>query len=147
MEKKLYRSRRQQVIAGVCGGIGEYFGVDISLIRLGWALLILIGGTGLLLYIICAIVIPKEPASGSETVLRNADGTETVIREQALDVEPSGSNPFLLIAGLGLMAIGAWTLFTRVLPIDLIRELRAFGWPIVLIVIGAAVLYSAFRKR
>lgn len=147
MEKKLYRSKRQQVIAGVCGGIGEYFGVDVTLIRLGWALLILIGGTGLLLYIICAIVIPKAPDSGSETVIRNADGTEMVIREQQDAVEPSANNQFLLIAGLGLMVLGAWTLFTRVLPRDIIRELRGFGWPLILIVIGAAVMYSAFRKQ
>lgn len=61
MTKKLYRSRRDRVFAGVCGGIGEYFDIDSSLVRILWVLLILGPGTGLLAYIICAIIIPESP--------------------------------------------------------------------------------------
>ncbi|MDD3027585.1 MAG: PspC domain-containing protein [Erysipelotrichaceae bacterium] len=61
MTKKLYRSRRDRVFAGVCGGIGEYFDIDSSLVRILWVLLILGAGTGLLAYIICAIIIPESP--------------------------------------------------------------------------------------
>ncbi len=61
MTKKLYRSRQDRVFAGVCGGIGEYFDIDSSLVRILWVLLILGGGTGLLAYIICAIIIPESP--------------------------------------------------------------------------------------
>lgn len=60
-EKKLYRSLKDKQFAGVCGGFAEYFGVDSTLIRLAWLLSILFAGTGLLLYIICAIVIPENP--------------------------------------------------------------------------------------
>lgn len=58
--KKLYRSRRNSMIAGVCGGIGEYLNVDPTLIRLLWVLLGLAGGTGVLVYIAAAIIIPDE---------------------------------------------------------------------------------------
>ena len=60
MEKKLYRIREGKVIAGVCSGIGAYFNVDPTLIRVAWALLATTG-TGLLAYLICALVIPEEP--------------------------------------------------------------------------------------
>ncbi|MBQ1674528.1 MAG: PspC domain-containing protein [Oscillospiraceae bacterium] len=60
MEKKLYRIREGKVIAGVCNGIGAYFNVDPTLIRVAWALLAATG-TGILAYVICALVIPEEP--------------------------------------------------------------------------------------
>lgn len=60
MEKKLYRSESDKKICGVCGGIGEYFGWDSSLVRLGWVLFSCLGGSGLLAYIIAAIIIPKR---------------------------------------------------------------------------------------
>jgi phage shock protein C len=60
---KLYRSKRNRIIAGVCGGIGEYFKIDPTLIRLLWLLIsILSGGAGgLFAYIIAWIIIPEEP--------------------------------------------------------------------------------------
>jgi phage shock protein C len=61
MQKKLYRSRTEKKIAGVSGGIAAYFDIDPTLIRLVWVLTLLFMGTGLLAYIICAIVIPEEP--------------------------------------------------------------------------------------
>jgi len=59
--KRLYKSRVDRKISGVCGGIAEYFNIDSTLIRLVWALAILFGGTGLLAYIIAAIVMPDRP--------------------------------------------------------------------------------------
>ena len=61
MQKKLYRSKHDQKIAGVCAGIAEYFGIDATIIRLIWALLILCAGSGLLAYILCAFIIPEKP--------------------------------------------------------------------------------------
>ena len=68
MEKKLYRSRKNKSIAGVCGGIAEYFKIDVTIIRLIWALAILCAGTGLLAYIVCAVVIPEAPEDDYVTV-------------------------------------------------------------------------------
>ncbi len=61
MEKKLYKSRTDKKIDGVCGGIAEYFNVDSTLIRLAWILFIALGGSGILAYIIAALVMPVKP--------------------------------------------------------------------------------------
>ena len=66
MEKKLYRSRADKKLCGVCGGLAKYFGVDATIIRLALVLLCLFGGGGLLAYIICALVIPEEPKEGEQ---------------------------------------------------------------------------------
>lgn len=58
--KKLYRSKSNRMISGVCGGLGEYIGVDPTLIRLAYVLLSIAYGTGLLLYILFSVIIPEE---------------------------------------------------------------------------------------
>ena len=62
--KKLYKSNTDKKIAGVCGGIAEYFNIDSTLVRLGWVLFCALGGSGVLAYIIAAIIIPEAPAGG-----------------------------------------------------------------------------------
>ena len=61
MEKKLYRSRTDKKLAGVCGGLAKYLNMDTTIVRLIWALVTLFAGAGLLAYIVCALVIPEEP--------------------------------------------------------------------------------------
>lgn len=58
--KRIFRSRKDKIIAGVCGGLAEYFNIDPTIVRLVWALLVLLAGTGILVYIVCAIVIPLK---------------------------------------------------------------------------------------
>ena len=60
--KRLYRSRTDKKIGGVCGGLGAYFDIDPVIFRLLWVAIALIGGVGLLAYVICWIVIPLAPA-------------------------------------------------------------------------------------
>jgi phage shock protein C len=59
--KRLYRSRTDRKIAGICGGFGTYFGVDPVIFRIVWALLVLGYGAGLVVYLICWLAIPLEP--------------------------------------------------------------------------------------
>ncbi len=59
MEKKLFRSEKK-IIGGVCGGLGEYFGVDPVIVRLLWVTSVLMFGVGILGYLICWIVIPSK---------------------------------------------------------------------------------------
>jgi len=59
MKKELRRSATDSRICGVCGGIGEYFGIDSNLVRLIWAAFSLMAGSGILLYIAAAIIMPK----------------------------------------------------------------------------------------
>jgi phage shock protein PspC (stress-responsive transcriptional regulator) len=62
MPKKLFKSKTDKKIAGVCGGLGKYLDIDPSIIRLIWASLVFFAGTGLYLYIIAALILPFEEA-------------------------------------------------------------------------------------
>ena len=70
MMKQLYKSSTNKKIAGVCGGIGEYFGIDPTIVRLGFVALSLLAGGGLAVYIIAAILMPE-----GEACSRTADNT------------------------------------------------------------------------
>ena len=61
MEKKLYKSVNDRKIFGVCGGFGEYFGIDPTWIRLGIALFVLAGGAGIPVYLIAALIMKDNP--------------------------------------------------------------------------------------
>ncbi len=58
--KKLFKSSTDKKICGICGGLGEYFGIDSTLIRLAWVVFTFFAGSGILAYIIAAIVIPSD---------------------------------------------------------------------------------------
>lgn len=60
--KKLYKSRNDRKICGVCGGLAEYFNVDSTVVRLLWVILIFCFGTGFLAYFIAALVLPDPPS-------------------------------------------------------------------------------------
>jgi len=60
-ERRLCRSRRRRVLGGVAGGLAEFLGTDVVLVRLAWVLLALCGGTGILAYIVAWIIMPEEP--------------------------------------------------------------------------------------
>lgn len=59
MKTRLYKSKNK-MIAGVCAGIAEYFSIDPTLIRLAWVVFCALGGSGVLAYIIAAIIIPEQ---------------------------------------------------------------------------------------
>jgi len=127
MERKLYRSRNDQVIGGVCSGIAEYFGVDTVIVRLLAALAVFIGGGGVMAYIIMWIVIPEKP-SDMETSERTFEDKEFKKRD---------SNK---IIGLGLIALGGYLGIQRFIPWDL----GQYIWPAILIIGG---LYILTRRK
>ncbi|MBC7320514.1 PspC domain-containing protein [bacterium] len=61
MERRIYRSKKNRMIAGVCGGIAEYLNIDPAIVRLIMALLVLANGLGIILYILAVIIIPEKP--------------------------------------------------------------------------------------
>lgn len=63
MEKRLFRSRTDRWLSGVCGGLGKYFNVDPTLVRVLFAVALIFAGTSLLVYIILIVVMPEEPES------------------------------------------------------------------------------------
>ena len=60
-DKRLYRARSDRKLAGVCAGIADYFGWDPTLVRVGWIVLTLMGGSGILLYLLLWLVMPEVP--------------------------------------------------------------------------------------
>ncbi len=61
MTKKLYKSNKNKMLCGVCGGVGEFFDIDPTLVRLGWVAFCALGGSGIIAYIIAAIIVPQNP--------------------------------------------------------------------------------------
>ena len=61
MNKKLYRSRTDKQLAGVCGGLGKYFDIDPTIIRLAWVVSVFCAGGGVIAYILAMIIVPQEP--------------------------------------------------------------------------------------
>jgi len=86
MKKKLYRSKKDSMIAGVCGGIAEYFDVDSTLIRLLTVLFVLLGGAGVAVYIIAWIVIPKNTEQVSDGKLDKGEESKKKIKKGAEEV-------------------------------------------------------------
>jgi phage shock protein C len=137
--KRLYRSNNDVVIAGVCSGVAEYFNVDPVIVRILWAIMVVFGGTGLLAYIICAIVIPKRPLDdvGYEFVSdeNQTHGGDPSSREPRKGVDVSSDNARLII-GLGFIGLGALLFFRQMLPwFDFSLVL-----PVILILIGGLIV-------
>ena len=61
MKRKLYRDTANGTIAGVCAGLAKYLDIDVTIIRILWALITLAGGSGLIAYLVCALIIPEQP--------------------------------------------------------------------------------------
>ncbi|HSL97614.1 MAG TPA: PspC domain-containing protein [Candidatus Deferrimicrobiaceae bacterium] len=143
MRERLYRSRTDRMIFGVAGGMARWLEVDPAVVRLVWALLIIAGGVGLLLYIVAAIVIPEEPLGAmppSGTGPPPAGGGPGGTGWATPPRRDSGSAP--LIIGVVLVLLGAWFLAERYISwLD-----NALLWPALLIVVGALLLMGAMRR-
>jgi len=140
--KRLFRSRNDKIVAGVCGGIGEYFNVDSVLVRLVWGILFFIGGAGLLGYIIAWIIIPMRfDMPGS--VMDSEEEKHVQIK--------TNYTPQLLI-GLFLVFIGAVLLIRDWWYLDQIyRDIFRFSWkylfPGLLIGLGIYVIAKGNRSN
>jgi len=127
--RRLYKSRRDRVIDGVCGGVAEYFEVDPTIVRILWVLITLLGGSGFILYIIAMIIMPVNPehvAAGqaSTTPVKNTD------RKRFWGVLLILVGALILFANLGWWAAFHWWHVSW----DVV-------FPIVLILIGFWLMY------
>lgn len=153
--QRLYRSSTDRMIAGVCGGLGKYFSVDPTIVRLVFLLLLILGGSGFLLYLILWIVVPDEQQLGAaprDVMQANTQEMAQSAREfgksmgQAAgsssgDVAQSAARNGPLIFAVILIFLGIWFLLQNLLHID-VGQL----WPVILIVIGLALVIPALRK-
>jgi phage shock protein PspC (stress-responsive transcriptional regulator) len=153
--KKFYRSRTEKVFAGVCGGLAEYFDLDVILVRLLFLVLIVFAGGGLFAYIILWIITPEKPIDYSQF-----QNPPTMENNPSPHEEPKGSqeksknDPFRypprhhkdrgnLIGGLVLITLGALFLADEFIPHVSFSDL----WPIILVVIGIGLLINSFSGR
>jgi phage shock protein C len=158
MEKKLYRSRSDSMIAGVCGGLGEYLNVDPVWIRLGFVLL-LVGGAsvGFWAYIILWIVVPqegREESTPGETVQANVQEMAERARELGQGVQRGLRNGREAqegedSSGVAIVAMG----FILVGAVLLLDNLNLFSWlswgtlwPLALIFLGGALFFSRVKE-
>ncbi|GAB6087704.1 PspC domain-containing protein [Alkaliphilus crotonatoxidans] len=145
MNKKLYLSRNDKKLAGVCGGIAEYFDIDSTLVRLLWVLFTIPGGAGLLVYIIAAVIMNEPPIHQNHQGGINLDKDQNVSGSyyESSQSERSNHRDNILIGGI-LVVLGGYFLT---------KNLFNWSWlsirylmPILLIVIGTAVLINGKRK-
>lgn len=120
--RKLYKSRRDRMIDGVCGGIAEYFDVDPTIVRIVWVLVTLMGGTGLLLYIAGMIIIPANPEIAPVMAAGTPAPAPAGDRRRFWGVMLILAGATFLLINLGWYAGFHWWSFSRsvVLPILLI---------------------------
>ncbi len=125
--KRLYRARADRMIAGVCGGLGQYFNVDPVLVRLGFIFLGLPAGIGLIAYLILAIVVAERPLGEPEPVV---SGTLDTSRGRAIaGFALLGFGLVFLVSNLGLLGFFDWGRW----------------WPLLLVGAGALILINRTR--
>jgi phage shock protein C len=119
--KRLYRSVDDRIIAGVCGGIGEYFGIDPVLVRLLWALFVLVYGAGIILYLIAWVIIPSA-AKAKKKAEKEARPIEAGVALGAVLVVAAiaillrnlfGWFKWIYATALVLLAMGLYLIFRR----------------------------------
>jgi len=155
MGRQLHRSKTNKVIAGVCGGLGEYFGIEPTLIRLIWAVICLPFIPALIAYIVAAIVIPEGTGAGTAGSTRqppqNADEFSNWDEEAAKWKEPAvewkdptrtGSDRTGVFIGGILIVLGGAFLAKEFFHWFNFR----YFWPLVFIGIGALIIYKGWRK-
>ncbi|MFO7814526.1 MAG: PspC domain-containing protein [Halanaerobiales bacterium] len=155
MEKKLYRSKKDQIIGGVCGGIAEYFGIDPTLVRLAFVLFALIEGAGIIAYIIAWIIVPerpKGPTTKSEEEIYDVEmNNQEEDEEESYKAEGKSSShkekkskeKRKRILGLILVFLGIFFILENWIPGFYWRRF----WPVILIVLGVLLIYREATNR
>ncbi len=129
MEKKLYRSRENRVVGGICGGIGEYLEIDPVIVRLIFLISFFVAGVGFLGYIIAWIIIPERPLDHEEIEF---EIDEEVIKEQ--------KEKRMKVLGYVLFGLGIF--FTLELWFNIDFDLGAEFWSMGLILIGLVIIFK-----
>lgn len=132
--KRLYKSRQNKVIDGICGGIAQYFSVDPTIVRILWVLITLLGGSGLILYIIAMIIMPVNPEYAA-TAASAGGAAVTADRKRNWGIVLILLGVFIMMTNLGWLADINWWHFSRTVV-----------FPVSLILIGLLFIYVQTRK-
>jgi phage shock protein C len=142
-KKRLYRSEKNEMIAGVCAGLAEYFEIDPTLIRIAFVLFTLMGGSGVLVYILLWIVMPEEADANTVAADRLGD-VVTDMKDKATQVVQSvtGKGPANNSAGVFALLLIVFGVFFLLRNSNIgfgFFDMEDF-WPVALIVIGIILI-------
>jgi phage shock protein C len=146
--RKLYRSRENKILAGVCGGLGEYFQIDPVIIRLLWIVLSLVWGFGVILYIIAIFIIPPQPQGNrySDEHLEETPGTEH--HHISHNLEDEDRKVVIGLFALLFIVIGLIILVSIITPSTFFfRNFIKIVISILLIGIGAYLISTSRTKK
>ena len=154
--KRLYRSRKNRMLGGVCGGIAEYFEIDPVIVRLIAVALFFVGGSAVLAYIIALIIIPYEPfeitaGQSRDGAAENQSATVGAASAPAETPRSATNESIPLFLGILLIIIGGLFLMHN-LPFfspfyhQIRWYVRDFFWPSILIVFGVFLIARGWKK-
>ncbi|MBI2021547.1 PspC domain-containing protein [Candidatus Daviesbacteria bacterium] len=144
---RLYRSETDRILGGVCGGLGEYFNLDPTLLRIIFVLLALFGGSGILLYLVLWLIVPTQSSSRiltEESIKENVEDIKNRAEKFAHDIRVSREkrgNENRMWFGFLIFLAGVLFLLSNYGIYD-IGELRRL-WPLLIILLG---LFIIIRK-
>ena len=161
MEKRLYRSRSDKMLWGVCGGLAKYFDIDPTIVRVIFVLLIFANGLGILAYIILAIIVPLESSkvtTPKETVRENVEEMKETATELGREIRSTltgeedeseevtkARHRRLNIFGIILIVAGILFL---VGSFNFLWWFRwSYLWPLIIVAIGVLIILSTRRRR
>lgn len=134
--KKLYRSKKDQIIFGVCGGLAEYFEIDSLIVRLIFVALFFGGGAGLIIYLLFALLMPVEDSPKDnnieDLVIEVENKTKKASRKLSDNNIAFILGAFLVILGISLLLVNFWPF--KFLVINF--------WPLLLILIGLIIVFK-----
>ena len=142
MERRLYRSRRNRVVAGVAGGLGEYFDIDPVFVRVIFVLATLAGGWGVLAYVILWIVVPKDKIY-FESQSKSTEGDTVMDEKNPVRDYQERKHRHSMVGGTVLVVLGALFLANNYLPNFDFSD----TWPLILVGIGAAMIMNSVHRN
>ncbi len=144
MPKKLYRSRKNSMLAGVCGGLAEYFDVDPTLVRLAAVALTLAWGTGILAYLIFWFVVPQRPLELTVAEAREETNPPGMEEPEIGEAENETSSAALFF-GIILVVVGFLILVGNFVSLAWLSFSRL--WPVALIALGIIIILKGTGKK
>jgi len=150
MANRLYRSESEKVLGGVCGGLGNFLGIDPVFVRIFFIVWTVLGELSVLIYFLLWMIIPRETAPDAD---RNFEINDLGARFRQMgneigDVTRSPSSELITFTGVGLIAWGLYSLLKSRLPIpEIFWHYSQYAWPTLLIIAGVFIILRATRKK
>ncbi|MFN2363733.1 MAG: PspC domain-containing protein [Halarsenatibacteraceae bacterium] len=132
--KRLYRSRQERILAGVCGGIAEYFKIDPLIIRLLFVFIFFINGAGIIAYIVGWLIIPERPYD----YIDNEDEIKDDYERESFTLDRTNQR----FIGIILIIVGVFIIASRIFPLIIWRHF----WAIILIILGIVILVKGVSR-